>query len=109
MSLSLENAHIAVEEKRISAVSELVQVKRVAPRFPKSALNRGTSGWVDIFFTVTPEGATTDISVRASEPGDTFDNAAIRAVEKWEFEPYEFRGQLISKRVGTKLVFSVED
>ena len=45
----------------------------------------------------------------ASEPGETFDNAAMRAVDKWEFEPYEYRGQLITKRVGTKLVFNIED
>lgn len=109
MSVSLDRALIEIEENRVSAVSDLVQVKRVAPRFPKTALNRGQSGWVDVFFTVTPDGETTDISVRASEPGDLFDNAAIRAVEKWEFEPYEYRGQLISKRVGTKLVFNVED
>ena len=109
MSVSLDSAFIAAEESRVSVVSELVQLKRVAPRFPKSALNRGTSGWVDVYFTVTPDGETTDISVQASEPGDLFDSAAIKAVEKWEFEPYEYRGQLISKRVGTKLVFNIED
>ncbi|MDJ0709681.1 MAG: energy transducer TonB [Woeseiaceae bacterium] len=109
MSASLDSAFIEVEENRVTAVSEMVQVRRVAPRFPKTALNRGQSGWVELFFTVTPDGETTDISVRASEPGELFDNAAIRAVEKWEFEPYEYRGQLISKRIGTKLVFNIEE
>ncbi len=109
MSQSLDSALISVEESRVSAVSELVLVKRVSPRFPKTALNRGQSGWVDVYFTVTPDGETTDISIQASEPGELFDNAAIRAVEKWEFEPYEYRGQLISKRVGTKLVFNIAD
>ncbi len=109
MSASLNGAYISAEENRVSAMSELNLVKRVSPRIPKSALTRGQSGWVDIFFTVTPDGETTDISIRASEPGELFDNAAIRAVEKWEFEPFEYRGQLISKRVGTKLVFNVED
>jgi len=109
MSESLDSALIEVEQNRISAVSELVQLRRVSPKFPTTALNRGQSGWVNVYFTVTPEGETTDISVRASEPGDLFDNAAVRAVEKWEFEPFEYRGQLINKRVGTKLVFNVED
>ena len=109
MSASLDSAYIAAEEARVSAVSELTLVKRVSPRFPKSALERGRSGWVDVYFTVTPEGETTDISIEASEPGELFDNAAVRAVEKWRFEPFEYRGQLISKRVGTKLVFNVTD
>ena len=109
MSASLDDAWIEVESNRISAVSELTQVKRVSPRFPKTALNRGQSGWVEVYFTVTAEGQTEDISVRASEPGELFDNAAIRAVEKWEFEPYEYRGQLISTRIGTKLVFNIEE
>ncbi len=109
MSASLDSALVTAEETRISAVSELNLVKRVAPRFPKIALTRGVSGWVDVYFTVTPDGETTDISIEASEPGELFDNAAVRAVEKWEFEPFEYRGQLISKRVGTKLVFNVSE
>ncbi|MDJ0751395.1 MAG: TonB family protein [Woeseiaceae bacterium] len=109
MSASLEGAYVAAEESRVSAISELNLVNRVAPRFPKAALTRGISGWVDIYFTVTPDGETTDISVEASEPGELFDGAAVRAIEKWEFEPFQYRGQLISKRVGTKLVFNVAE
>ena len=109
MSASLDGAYIAAEESRISAVSELVQVKRASPRFPKNALKRGQSGWVNVYFTVTPEGETTDITVYASEPGEVFDNAAVKAVERWEFEPYEYRGQLISKRIGTRLVFNLTE
>ncbi len=109
MSESLDQALIGAEQERLTNVSELVQVKRVAPRFPQAALNRGTSGWVEVYFTVTTEGQTADVSVQASEPGELFDKAAIRAVEKWEFEPFEYRGQLISKRVGTKLVFNVQE
>ena len=109
MSTALDQAYIAAEESRISKVSELVQIKRPSPRFPKNALKRGQSGWVNVYFTVTPEGATTDITVYASEPGEVFDNAAVKAVERWEFEPYEYRGQLISKRIGTKLVFNLEE
>jgi TonB family protein len=109
MMASLERGYLDAEQKRVSPMSDMVQTQRASPRFPNRALNRGLSGWVEVFFTVTPNGDTADISVRASEPGDVFDNAAIKAVGKWKFEPFEYRGQIISKRVGTKLVFNLED
>ncbi len=49
-----------------------------------------------------------DVDVRTSEPGETFDSAAIKAVEKWEFEPVVERGVIVEKRAGVRLMFALE-
>jgi protein TonB len=104
----LESAIIEEESNRVVTVSELVVVKTVPPRYPPRAQTRNVSGWVDVYFTVTPDGETANIEIVNSEPELTFDRAAVRAVEQWTFEPEEFRGQVISRRAGTRLVFVIE-
>lgn len=105
---ALESAFIEDRSKRVLQVSELVVSKTPAARYPKNARERSLSGWVDIHFTVTPSGNTADIEIADSEPTRTFDRAATKAVEQWTFQPVEFRGQIISQRAATRLVFVLE-
>jgi TonB family protein len=90
------------------SISSLNRTKYVAPRYPRTAQRRGVSGWVDVIFTVDIDGSVTDVSVRDSNPGDTFVNAAINAVEKWEFEPVIEDGVAIQKRAAVRMMFAVE-
>lgn len=105
---ALESALVEEKSNRVVSVSDLVIVKSAAPRYPQRARERDMSGWVDVYFTVTPGGETTDIEIYGSEPKAIFDRAAIKAVEQWTFEPVEFRGQIISQRSATRLVFVLE-
>ena len=105
---SLETAFIAAQSNRVANMAELVRTKAVAPRYPRRAERYDVSGWVDIYFTVTPDGQTADIEVKRSEPEKIFDRAAIDAVSEWEFQPVEYRGQLISQRTAARLVFRIE-
>lgn len=105
---SLEAAYIEAESKRIAQMSELVQLKRTTPRYPKRAAQFNISGWVNVYFTVTPTGETANVEVVASEPEKVFDRAAVSAVENWEFKPIEYRGQVISQRAAARLVFDVD-
>jgi protein TonB len=57
---------------------------------------------------VTTDGTVADIDVRDSEPGETFINAAVKAVEKWEFEPVVENGLIIEKRAGVRMMFALE-
>lgn len=104
----LENAIIEEESNRVVPVSDLIVIKTAPPRYPQRAQERNITGWVDVYFTVTPDGETANIEVANSEPEATFDRSAIKAVEQWTFEPVEFRGQVISRRTATRLVFLIE-
>lgn len=92
----------------LTAVSTLSRTKYVAPRYPRAAQRRNISGWVDVAFTVSTDGTVKDVEVRNSEPGDTFVNAAINAVEKWEFEPVLIDGVGVEKRAGVRMMFALE-
>lgn len=62
-------------------------ISRAPPRYPSRALKNGQEGWVQVSFYVNTDGVPEDITVKASEPGSTFDSAAVKSVEKWRFSP----------------------
>jgi TonB family protein len=63
---------------------------------------------VDLVFTVAIDGTVANIEIHNSEPDDTFVNAAINAVEKWEFEAVIENGVAVEKRAGVRLMFALE-
>ncbi|HEX5788707.1 MAG TPA: TonB family protein [Woeseiaceae bacterium] len=89
-------------------MSDLTRVKYVAPKYPRAAERRNLSGWVDVVFTVQADGTTGDIEVRNSDPGDMFVSAAVRAVEKWEFEPVVENGEVVERQAGVRMMFALE-
>lgn len=88
---------------------ELKRIKSVQPRTPRAAIRRGLDGWAEVAFTVTEAGLTTDWKVTASEPGETFDKAAIDAVKQWRFEPPIRDGEPVSQETKVRFKFMVSD
>lgn len=105
---TVEKAAAPPQEEILVRVSSLNRVKYVAPKYPRAAQRRNLSGWVDVVFTVTLDGSVTDIEVPNSEPGDMFVNAAVRAVEKWVFEPIIDNGTVVEKKAGVRMLFAFE-
>jgi TonB family protein len=102
-----ESAQASINQQPVP-VSSLTRTQYAAPKYPRGAQRREQSGWVDVVFTVLPDGTVADIEVRDSEPGKTFDSAAVKAVEKWEFEPVVENGSVVEKRAGVRLMFALE-
>jgi TonB family protein len=105
---SLETAIIEKQSSSRVPLSKLVQTKTAPPEYPRRATRANLTGYVDLLFTVTPAGQTADIEVLRAEPEAVFDAAAIKAVTAWEFQPVEYRGQIISQRTAARLVFRIE-
>jgi TonB family protein len=61
--------------------------KRIPPRSPAKAIERGDEGWVEVRFAITPEGTTSDVHVISSFPRGLFDKNAQNAVAKWIYTP----------------------
>lgn len=99
---------VAVNEQQTVAISTLTRTKYVAPRYPRAAQRRGESGWVDVVFTVGLDGSVTDVEVSGSQPEGMFENSAVRAVEKWTFEPVIENGQAVRRRAGVRMMFALE-
>jgi TonB family protein len=77
----------------------------VEPEFPRRARDEGVQGWVDVRFLVTAEGKTAEIEVLDSQPGGTFDEAAVAAVERWRFKQRRVDGEAVPSRTGIRLRF----
>jgi TonB family protein len=87
----------------------LERTEYVAPKFPSSVRNRGITGWVEMEFTVRPDGSTADIVVTNSSPRRTFDNAAMTAVSQWHYKPVVARdGKIVEQRAAVRIRFSDE-
>jgi protein TonB len=48
---------------------------------------RKQEGWVTIEFKVRPDGSVAETAVVAAEPEGVFDRTALRAIDKWRFDP----------------------
>ena len=59
-------------------------------------------------FTVGIDGSVSNVEARASEPGDVFVNSALKAVEKWEFEPVIENDRYVEKRAGVRMMFAMQ-
>ncbi|MDH3612741.1 MAG: TonB family protein [Gammaproteobacteria bacterium] len=90
------------------SVSSLKRTKYVAPKYPRAAQRRSLSGWVDVAFTVDIDGTVSDISIRESNPGDTFVKSATTAVAGWEFEPVIQDGVAVRKRAAVRMMFAID-
>src|SRR5690606_15908877 len=69
------------------AHAELKQIKRVEPVYPQDAARAGTSGFVELEFTVDATGKVATVSVVNAKPARTFETAAVKAVKQWLFAP----------------------
>jgi periplasmic protein TonB len=66
---------------------DVVPLVRVDPDYPPRAKARGIEGYVDVQFTITPVGTVEDPVVIGANPSVVFDQAALRAIRKWKYQP----------------------
>jgi protein TonB len=87
--------------------TDVIPRVRVNPDYPPHAITRGTEGWVQVRFTVTAIGTVRDAVVVASEPGTTFDEAALKAIARWRYNPRVENGEAV-ERVGLQTIIRFE-
>jgi TonB family protein len=87
------------------AMTSLKRTKTVMPQMPESARRKGITGWVEVVFTVNEKGTVDDAEVRNSSPEEVFDDAALKAVRAWRFEPATKDGKPVATRTMIRLKF----
>lgn len=89
---------------------DVVPLVRINPDYPQRALSRGLEGWVQVQFTISETGAVIDPIVIDSSPKGIFDDAAIKAVSRWRYNP-KVEGAVAVQRVGVQTIirFTLED
>ena len=89
---------------------DVIPLVRVKPDYPQRALRRNIEGWVVVQFTITPAGTVKDAKVVDAEPKGLFEEAALKAIARWRYNPKVVDGVAV-ERVGvqTLIRFELED
>jgi len=82
-------------------------LKTVPPDYPRDAYIKHTEGWVEVEFTVTAEGQVTNATVAGANPARVFNDAALRAVQRWTFKPKMDNGKAVEERMKRRIEFKL--
>lgn len=92
-----------------AADGEYLPIIKVAPIYPRRALERGWEGEVIVAFTVTRQGTVKDVMVLESTRS-LFNQAAIDAAQKFKYKPRVVNGEPIEVAgVKNRIAFRLED
>jgi len=99
------DARGAMTRMSMSAGSDrdVIPLVRIAPDYPPRALSRGLEGWVQVQFTITPTGTVKDPVVVNAEPKNIFDDAALKSIARWRYNP-RVEGGVAVERVGVQTI-----
>jgi periplasmic protein TonB len=89
---------------------DVIPLVRINPDYPPRALSRGIEGWVQVQFTISETGSVIDATVVDSSPKNVFDDAAIKAITRWRYNP-KVEGAVAVQRKGVQTIlrFQLED
>ncbi len=93
----------------IAEAGTLKPTRPVQAEYPREARVRGAEGWVDVEFTIAPNGSTQDLVVRQAEPKDLFDKSALEAIQRARFEPFLKEGRPVRQRALLRVKYELEE
>jgi protein TonB len=80
---------------------DVIPIVRVPPDYPARAATGGIEGWVQVQFTITAAGTVRDAVVVGAEPKGWFEDAALKAIARWRYNP-RVDGGIAVERVGVQ-------
>jgi protein TonB len=72
---------------------DFLPIVKVAPQYPRRALQKGIEGHVTVEFTVTALGTVVDTKVIDANPPNIFNRAAMNAAKKFKYKPKIVNGK----------------
>jgi TonB family protein len=85
----------------------LTRRNKLDVQYPARALQSNIEGWVEIGYTVGPDGSVSNIKVLNSTPTGTFDASASRAVSRLKYQPVVQNGKPIAVGTQVRIVYRV--
>lgn len=79
------------------------------PQYPAEARRRNLQGQVMLRVEVAPDGAPAAVTVSTSSGHATLDEAAIKAVQRWRFNPATRAGIPVAASAYVPIQFRLED
>ncbi|MDF2176946.1 energy transducer TonB [Aliiglaciecola sp. CAU 1673] len=88
---------------------EYLPIVKVAPVYPRRALQRGIEGYVIVEFTVTKQGSVRDPIVVEANPEGLFEQAAIDAALKFKYKPRVVNGEAMEvSGIQNRITFQID-
>jgi protein TonB len=64
----------------------LIPISTARPQMPEWACKKGIKGWVEVVFTVMPNGRVQDVKIVDADPRGVYEAAAIESISNWIYE-----------------------
>ncbi|MEP2654032.1 MAG: energy transducer TonB [Paraglaciecola sp.] len=93
----LSQAESPVKAEIFDTVIAAEPIERVPPRYPKHAAMQKQEGWVQVSFVIGDDGKVLDPIVTDSSGITSLEKAALRSVEKWQYNPATRDGAAIEQ------------
>ena len=88
--------------------TDVIPVVRVQPAYPRRAKQAGIEGYVTMEVLIRADGTVTRARVMESDPPRLFDEAALRAIERWKFRPKIVNGTPVEQRAKQTIEFTLQ-
>jgi TonB family protein len=85
----------------------LTRVNKLDVQYPARALATNVEGWVELSYTVGPDGSVSNIKVLNATPPRTFESSASKAVSRLRYQPVVQGGKAISVGTQVRIVYRV--
>ncbi len=85
----------------------LTRINKLDVQYPARALQSNIEGWVELSYTVGPNGNVSNVNVLNATPPRTFESAATKAVTRLRYQPVIQGGKAISVGTQVRIVFRV--
>jgi len=81
-------------------------LKEIQPKYPERAKKMGVSGYVKVYLVIDVYGEVSQVRILTSEPtGYGFEEAALKAVREWKFEPAKLGSFPVSQKATKEFRF----
>ena len=85
----------------------LTRINKLNVDYPARALAANIEGWVELAYTVGPDGSVSNLKVVNATPPRTFESSAIKAVGHLRYQPVVQGGKAISVGTQVRIVYRV--
>jgi TonB family protein len=85
----------------------LTRLNKLDIQYPTRALQSNVEGWVELSYTVTPDGSVSNVKVLNATPPRTFEASASRAVSHLRYQPVIQNGKTVAVGTQVRIVYRV--
>lgn len=96
---------LVMTRETVDTHPELIPHLCPMPQPPARAINRGLTGFVRVRALVTVDGRLDRIRVVEAQPEDLFEDAVLRALERWRLKPATYGGEPVAMSYEASFTF----